>query len=96
MCLQKTSRQFPPAIERRNAVGRRGFFRSFVTARAAALHGTPQALQAVFDAGAAPRLRAALVGGSFLDPEPRERAETAGIRVSAYLRGRGAMIRRER
>ncbi len=49
-----------------------------------ALHGTPQALRAVLDAGAPPRLRAALVGGSHLDPALRERAEAAGIRVTAY------------
>nr|WP_254455909.1 class I adenylate-forming enzyme family protein [Paeniglutamicibacter quisquiliarum] len=49
-----------------------------------ALHCTPQALRAVLDAGAPPRLRAALVGGSHLDPELRRRAEAAGIRVTAY------------
>ncbi len=48
------------------------------------LHGTPQALRAVLDAGAGPRLRTALVGGSHLDPELRKRAERAGIRVTAY------------
>ncbi|AYG05460.1 long-chain fatty acid--CoA ligase [Gryllotalpicola protaetiae] len=48
------------------------------------LHGTPQALRAVLDAGAPSRLRAALVGGSPLDPALRERAEAAGIRVTAY------------
>ena len=49
-----------------------------------ALHGTPQALRAVLDSGAPPRLRAALVGGSHLDPQLRRRAEAAGIRVTAY------------
>ncbi|MFJ6416232.1 AMP-binding protein [Paeniglutamicibacter sp. NPDC091659] len=55
-----------------------------VTPEADALHGTPQALRAVLDAGAPPRLRAALIGGSHLDPALRERAEAAGIRVTAY------------
>lgn len=54
------------------------------TPDADALHGTPQALRAVLDAGAPPRLRTALVGGSHLDPELRRRAEAAGIRVTAY------------
>lgn len=48
------------------------------------LHGTPQALRAVLDAGAPESLRAALVGGSHLDPVLRERAESAGVRVTAY------------
>ena len=48
------------------------------------LHGTPQALRAVLDAGAPPRLRAALIGGSALDPTLRDRAEAAGIRVISY------------
>jgi long-chain acyl-CoA synthetase len=51
---------------------------------ATAFHGTPHALRALLDAGAPPRLRAALVGGSHLDPALRERAEAAGIRVAAY------------
>lgn len=55
-----------------------------VTPEADALHGTPQSLRAVLDAGAPPRLRAALVGGSHLDPALRHRAEAAGIRVTAY------------
>lgn len=55
-----------------------------VTPDADALHGTPQALRAVLDAGAPPRLRAALIGGSHLDPALRRRAEAAGIRVTAY------------
>ena len=55
-----------------------------VTPDADALHGTPQALRAVLDAGAPPRLRAALIGGSHLDPALRQRAEAAGIRVTAY------------
>ena len=42
-----------------------------VTPDADALHGTPQALRAVLDAGAPPRLRAALIGGSHLDPALR-------------------------
>ena len=53
-------------------------------AEATVLHGTPQALRALLDAGACPRLRAALVGGSHLDPALRARAEAAGIRVVAY------------
>ncbi len=48
------------------------------------LHGTPQALRATLDAGAPPRLRAALIGGSHFDTALRARAEAAGIRVSAY------------
>ncbi|GAA3689920.1 hypothetical protein GCM10023081_29220 [Arthrobacter ginkgonis] len=55
-----------------------------VTPDADALHGTPQSLRAVLDAGAPPRLRAALIGGSHLDPALRQRAEAAGIRVTAY------------
>ncbi|MCS5717576.1 fatty acid--CoA ligase family protein [Herbiconiux sp. CPCC 205763] len=51
---------------------------------ATSLHGTPQALRAVLDSGAGSRLRAALVGGSHLDPALRHRAEAAGIRVTAY------------
>lgn len=53
-------------------------------AEATCFHGTPHALRALLDAGAPPRLRSALVGGSHLDPALRERAEEAGIRVSAY------------
>jgi acyl-CoA synthetase (AMP-forming)/AMP-acid ligase II len=48
------------------------------------LHGTPQALRAVLDAGAPPRLRTALIGGSHLDLDLRRRAEASGIRVAAY------------
>jgi acyl-CoA synthetase (AMP-forming)/AMP-acid ligase II len=48
------------------------------------LHGTPQALRAVLDAGAPPTLRTALIGGSHLDAALRERAAAAGIRVTAY------------
>lgn len=54
------------------------------TPDANALHGTPQALRAVLDAGAPPQLRSALIGGSHLDPALRLRAEAAGIRVTAY------------
>ncbi|MDQ4212556.1 class I adenylate-forming enzyme family protein [Microbacterium capsulatum] len=53
-------------------------------ADATCLHGTPQALRSVLDAGPLPRLRAALVGGSHLDDALRTRAEEAGIRVAAY------------
>lgn len=49
-----------------------------------ALHGTPQALRAVLDAGAPTNLQAALIGGSYLEPELRQRAEAVGIRLSAY------------
>jgi acyl-CoA synthetase (AMP-forming)/AMP-acid ligase II len=48
------------------------------------LHGTPQALRAVLEEGRPPVLRAALIGGSRLDPPLRARAEAAGIRVTAY------------
>jgi long-chain acyl-CoA synthetase len=51
---------------------------------AVTLHGTPQALRSLLDSGSAPRLRAALVGGSRLDPTLRERAESAGIQVISY------------
>ena len=51
---------------------------------ATCFHGTPHAFRALLDAGAPPRLRAALVGGSHLDPVLRARAEALGIRVSAY------------
>lgn len=47
-------------------------------------HGTPQGLRTVLEAGSMPRLRSALVGGSFLDPALRAEAESRGIRVSAY------------
>lgn len=47
-------------------------------------HGTPHALRALLDAGAAPRLRTALVGGSHLDARLRADAESRGIRVLAY------------
>lgn len=48
------------------------------------LHGTPQALRAVLDGGAPPRLRTALIGGSHLDAALRERARAAGIRAVSY------------
>lgn len=48
------------------------------------LHGTPQALRGVLDAGAPPQLRTALIGGSHLDEALRERALAGGIRVIAY------------
>jgi acyl-CoA synthetase (AMP-forming)/AMP-acid ligase II len=51
---------------------------------ATCLHGTPQALRAMLDAGVPPHLRAALIGGSHFDTALRARAEAAGIRVSAY------------
>ena len=53
-------------------------------AEAELFHGTPQALRAVLEAGSMPRLRAALVGGSHLDPALRADAEARGIRVTAY------------
>lgn len=53
-------------------------------ATADGFHGTPEGLRRVLESGAAPRLRAALVGGSHLDPSLRARAEEAGIRVTAY------------
>ena len=51
---------------------------------ATCFHGTPEALRALLDRGAPPTLRAALVGGSHLDPALRARAESAGIRVVSY------------
>jgi long-chain acyl-CoA synthetase len=51
---------------------------------ATCLHGTPQALRAVLDAGPPPHLRAALIGGSHLDQALRARAEAVGISVAAY------------
>jgi long-chain acyl-CoA synthetase len=60
-------------------------------ATATLLHGTPRALRSVVeileaDAGVRRRnrLRAALVGGSDLDPGLRERAERLGLRVASY------------
>ncbi|WP_426625199.1 AMP-binding enzyme [Leifsonia sp. McL0607] len=53
-------------------------------ATADCLHGTPEGLRRMLEAGTPPRLRAALVGGSHLDPSLRARAEEAGIRVTAY------------
>jgi acyl-CoA synthetase (AMP-forming)/AMP-acid ligase II len=66
------------------ADGPRPLIGSMEGADATCFHGTPQGLRAVLDAGAPPRLRTALVGGSHLDPELRVRAEQAGIRVTAY------------
>jgi acyl-CoA synthetase (AMP-forming)/AMP-acid ligase II len=54
------------------------------SAQAGALHGTPQALRAMLDGDEPVTLRNALIGGSYLDPSLRQRAEAAGIRVSAY------------
>ncbi len=53
---------------------------------AVCLHGTPQGLRAVLERGpaAAPRLRAALIGGSALDASLRKDAEDRGIRVVSY------------
>jgi acyl-CoA synthetase (AMP-forming)/AMP-acid ligase II len=54
---------------------------------ATVLHGTPYALRDVverIEAGAAHRLRVALVGGARLDAGLRGRAEAAGIRVLGY------------
>jgi acyl-CoA synthetase (AMP-forming)/AMP-acid ligase II len=48
------------------------------------LHATPEGLRAVLDDGSLPGLRAALVGGSHLDPSLRTRAEAAGVRVVSY------------
>jgi long-chain acyl-CoA synthetase len=47
-------------------------------------HGTPNSLRALLDAGAPSRLRAALIGGTFLDCALRARAEAQGIRVIFY------------
>lgn len=53
-------------------------------ADATLFHGTPRALRSLLDADAAPRLRAALVGGADLDPALRARAEARGVRVASY------------
>ncbi len=53
-------------------------------ASATCLHGTPEGLRAVLDAGVPSTLRTALVGGSHLDEALRRRAQDAGIRVIAY------------
>ncbi|MEE1620868.1 fatty acid--CoA ligase family protein [Zafaria sp. J156] len=53
-------------------------------AEATLFHGTPQALRRLIDAGAPPRLRAALVGGSGLDARLRRDAASRGIRVVSY------------
>ncbi|WP_372699471.1 AMP-binding protein [Arthrobacter sp. JSM 101049] len=53
-------------------------------ADATLFHGTPQALARLLDEEAPPRLRAALVGGSRLDPALRERAADRGIQVVSY------------
>lgn len=66
------------------SAGRSGATRSAEYDAVTSLHGTPQALRAALNAGAPPRLRAALVGGSHLDAALRARAEAAGIRVTAY------------
>ncbi|MCU1545596.1 MAG: long-chain fatty acid--CoA ligase [Homoserinimonas sp.] len=64
--------------------GPRPVFSARLRADAHCFHGTPQALRALLDAGLPSRLRAALVGGSYLDPSLRQRAESAGIQVIAY------------
>lgn len=66
------------------AGGPRPSLGSGLCAEVTCLHGTPQALRSILDAGAPPRLRAALVGGSSLDQALRDRAEAAGIRVISY------------
>ncbi|MFT4218993.1 MAG: AMP-binding protein [Microbacterium sp.] len=53
-------------------------------ADATCVHGTPQALRALLDAGPPAGLRAALVGGSHVDSRLRGEAEAAGIHVVAY------------
>lgn len=67
-----------PALPRRHAAVPGDF------ADATCFHGTPQALRALLDAGAPRGLRAALVGGSHLDPALRARAADQGIRVVSY------------
>jgi acyl-CoA synthetase (AMP-forming)/AMP-acid ligase II len=64
--------------------GPRPLLRAEDRSSASWLHGTPQALRAVLDAGPPPRLRAALVGGSHLDAALRARAADVGVRVCAY------------
>ena len=53
-------------------------------AGATLFHGTPYAFRRLLDEGAPVALRAALIGGSSLDPALRIRAEAAGIRVVSY------------
>ena len=48
------------------------------------LHGTPQALRLVLEAGPPPGLRTALIGGSHLDARLRTQASVAGIRLISY------------
>lgn len=64
--------------------GPRPIFGTVPRSDAGCLHGTPHALRTVLDRGATGALRAALIGGSHLDAALRERAESAGIRVTAY------------
>ncbi|MEN2741093.1 AMP-binding protein [Microbacterium sp. X-17] len=51
---------------------------------ATCFHGTPQALRALLEHDAPSSVRTALVGGSHMDPDLRDRAHDAGIRVVAY------------
>lgn len=67
-----------PLLTRGHATGATDF------AEATLFHGTPQALSRMLVDGAPPRLRAALVGGSRLDPALRDRAAQRGIRVVSY------------
>lgn len=53
-------------------------------AEATCFHGTPQTFRALLEAGAPPKLRTALIGGSHLDSQLRQQAEHLGIRVIAY------------
>ncbi|MGU3643862.1 AMP-binding protein [Microbacterium sp. C23T] len=66
------------------AGGPRGSLGARGVTSATCLHGTPQALQTVLDAGVPPRLRTALIGGSHLDAALRERARHAGVEVIGY------------
>lgn len=61
-----------------------GSWNARMTDATTCLHGTPQSLRAVLEAGPPPHLRAALVGGSHLDVALRAQANAAGIRVAAY------------
>ncbi|MCC2031265.1 class I adenylate-forming enzyme family protein [Microbacterium allomyrinae] len=66
------------------AGGPRASLGSFDGSDVTCMHGTPQSLRAILEAGPPPGLRTALIGGSHLDDGLREHARSAGIRVIGY------------